>query len=126
MPVSLSEFEPTYLRVQQRDDAVIASFTVPRLSDEYNLEQLGHELFALVEQYGCRKLVVSLQGVNYLTSSGIGKLITLHRKMHRQQGAVIFCDIHEAVDDILRTSKLTTYFHVVADADAAVAALQGA
>lgn len=124
--MSTQGFEATYLSVEQRDDAIVAGFTVPRLSDDFNLEQLGHELFALVEQQGCRKLVVSLKRVEYVTSSGIGKLITLHRKMHRQGGKVVFCDMQKTVHDILQAAKLNTYFTVAADPDAAVAALQGA
>lgn len=124
--MSIQGFDATYLSVQERDNAVVAGFTVPRLSDDFNLEQLGHELFALVEQQGCRKLVISLKQVEYVTSSGIGKLITLHRKMHRHGGQVIFCDMQKTVHDILQAAKLNTYFTVVADSDAAVAALQGA
>src|SRR5207249_2591595 len=115
----LNEFESAYLSVSERDNAVVAGFNVPRLTEDFNLEQLGHELFALVEQYGCRKLVVSLKLVEYVTSSGIGKLITLHRKMHRHGGQVIFCDMQKTVQEILQASKLNTYFTVAADPDAA-------
>lgn len=124
MMTSSSEFDPVYLAYEERNDLVIAEFTIPRLTEEFNLEQLGHELFALVEQYGCRKLVVSLGRVEYLTSSGIGKLITLHRKMHRQGGLVVFCDIQKPVEDILRASKLLGYFRIVENPTAAVASLQ--
>ena len=119
----LSEFDPHYIRIRQHQQAIIANFTVPFLTEEVNLEQLGHELFALVEQFGCRQLVVSMQGVEYLTSSGVGKLITLHRKMHRVEGVVIFCDFQESVEEILRTSKLLTYFNVAPNLVSALAAL---
>ena len=36
---------------------VVAAFTVARLDDKLNIEQLGYELFSLVEQFECRKLV---------------------------------------------------------------------
>ena len=115
-----------YLEVELRDDACVARVNVPCLSEEINLEQIGHELFSLVDQRACRKLAVSLRGVQYMTSSGIGKLITLHRKMHRQNGSVIFCEIEQAVDDILRSSKLNTYFHIVPELDAALCEFSGA
>ena len=124
MSPSKSEFD--YMRVEERDGGVVVRFTVPVLSEEINLEHLGHELFALIDRSNCRKLAVDMKGVRYLTSSGLGKLITLHRKMHRQQGVVVFCDIEESVLEILRSSRLNTYFRIVANLDAALAELAGA
>lgn len=121
--MSSSKSDYDYMQVEQRDDAYIVRFTVPLLSEEINLEQMGYELFALIDRIACRKLAVSLRGVKYMTSSGLGKLITLHRKMHRQQGVVVFCDIEEPVHDILRSSKLNTYFRIVDNLDTALSEL---
>lgn len=121
--MSLSEFVPKYLRLQERGEAVIAGVGVPLLTEELNLEVVGHELFALVEQFGCRRLIISLGNVKMVTSAGLGKLITVHRKMHRHNGTVIFCDIQPAVEEVLETSRLITYLRVAPNVDAAVAAL---
>lgn len=119
----LSEFTPKYLSLEQVDDTVIVGVAVELLTEDVNLEQFGHELFALVEQFGCRKLVVDLHEVRMVTSAGLGKMITLHRKMHRHQGCVIFCRLQEAVEDVLRTSRLITYLQIAPDVAAALAAL---
>jgi anti-sigma B factor antagonist len=123
---SLSEFTPKYLRLQPAandDDAVIVSVGIELLTEDVNLEQFGHELFALVEQFGCRRLVVNLQEVRVVTSAGLGKMITLHRKMHRHEGHVIFCHVQKDVDEVLKTSRLNTYLTIAVDIDAALAAL---
>ncbi len=121
--MSLSEFTPKYLRLEQADDAVIVGVAVDLLTEDVNLEQFGHELFALVEQFGCRRLVVNLGEVRMVTSAGLGKLITLHRKMHRHRGSVFFCHLQEAVEDVLKTSRLITYLQVAPDVATALAAL---
>ena len=92
------------------------------LTEDVNLEQFGHELFALVEQFGCRRLIVDLHEVRVVTSAGLGKMITLHRKMHRHGGTVVFCQLQEAVEEVLHTSRLITYLHVAPDVAAALAA----
>jgi anti-sigma B factor antagonist len=121
---SLSEFSPKYLRLKPADqNTVIVCVAVDLLTEDVNLEQFGHELFALVEQFGCRRLVVDLHEVRVVTSAGLGKMITLHRKMHRHEGHVVFCDVQPAVDEVLRTSRLITYLSVAADQEAALAAL---
>ena len=121
----LSEFTPKYLHLQQSGDAVIVGVAVDLLTEESNLEQFGHELFALVEQFGCRRLVVNLSEVRMVTSAGLGKMITLHRKMHRHQGNVVFCHLQAAVEEVLHTSRLITYLQVAPDVESALAALGG-
>ena len=105
------------------DDIVIVSVEVELLTEDVNLEHFGHELFALVEQFGCRRVVVNLKEVRMVTSAGLGKMITMHRKMHRHKGTVIFCHLQEAVEDVLKTSRLITYLQVAPDVAAALAAL---
>lgn len=118
--MNLDEFQPEYLIVAPSDDVAVVRFTVPRLTEEINLEQVGRELFAVIEQYGFRRMVVSLAGLEYLTSSGLGKLIALHRRMHRENGNVAYCEAPPTVADILHASRLDTYFKVVADIPAAL------
>jgi len=123
---SLSEFTPKYLRLQPAPtdgDAVIVGVIIELLTEDVNLEQFGHELFALVEQFGCRRLVVNLEEVRVVTSAGLGKMITLHRKMHRHEGHVVFCHVQQAVEEVLRTSRLITYLQVAPNVEAALAAL---
>jgi len=117
------DFEPTYLEITDREDVAVVAFRVPFLSEDYNLEQLGHELFVLVEQCGCRRLVVSLRDIQYTTSSGLGKLITLHRKLHRLGGQVAFCDLRPRILETMQMSKLDTYFQITPDVETAVAAV---
>ncbi len=121
---SLSEFTPKYLHLEMANDVVVVSVGVELLTEDVNLEHFGHELFALVEQFGCRRVVVNLNAVRVVTSAGLGKMITMHRKMHRHQGTVIFCNLQEAVEDVLTTSRLITYLQVAPDVSSAVAALQ--
>ena len=123
--MSLTEFAPSFLALEHRDDVVVVRVTVPTLTEDINLEQLGHELYALIEQYGCRKIIVNLCDVRYLTSAGLGKMITLHRKAHRQQSHVVFCAVQETVFDVLQAAKLHTYFRLCPDVTEGIRMLVG-
>ncbi|MEX1098175.1 MAG: STAS domain-containing protein [Planctomycetales bacterium] len=122
--MSFSDFEPTYIRPRNVGDVAVIAFTVPRLTDDENIEQIGRELFAVIEHYGRRKVVVSLAEVSYLTSSVLGKLITLHRRLHRAGGRMVLCGFRDEVADVLETSRLDEYFETAPDVEAAVARLQ--
>lgn len=117
-------FDPHYLYLEHRGPVVVAELNVAMLSDEINLDECGQQLFDLVEQQGFRKLVVNLRNVQYMTSSGIGKLIALHRKMHRKQGWLVLSELQPRVQTILQTSNLLSYFRLAAGIEEAVALLQ--
>jgi anti-sigma B factor antagonist len=113
--------QPTYLTLQEQGDVIVVGFTMRMLNDEENIQQLGQELFSLVEQSNWLKIVLDLTNVDYLTSSVLGKLITLHRKLHRSQGKLVLFGLSPGVDSILRTAKLLTYFSVASSRDTAIA-----
>lgn len=121
--MSSGEFPSRFLKLHTQGDVQVARVRVTRLTEDVNLEQFGHELFALVEQAGCRKLVVDLTEVTAITSAGLGKMIALHRKVHRLQGGVVFCHVQPAVDEVLETSRLSTYLAIAPDVPRAVANL---
>ena len=121
--MALPDQSNSYFALEEHGDVLVVHFKSRLLNDEENIEQLGQELFALVEQSNWLKLVLDLAKVDYLTSSVLGKLITLHRKLHRSQGKMVLIGLTEGVDAILRTSKLLTYFSIADSRDAAIAQL---
>ena len=124
--MTLADFRPHYLRLTSADTYLLVEFTQPELHEEENIEILGRELFLLVEQFGCPRIVVSLKGVEWITSAFIGKLITLHRKSHRRGGIVVLCDMGEDVQSVLRTSRLLDYFTTAPGRSAAAALAEAA
>jgi anti-sigma B factor antagonist len=118
--MATSEFHSSFLTLEQREPAVVATITRPQLSEEENIEILGKELLDLVEQYGFRRIIVSLQQVTYITSAALGKLILLHRRLHRKDGRLIVCGALDSVREVLKTSKLNDYFTVADDVPSAL------
>jgi anti-sigma B factor antagonist len=121
--VDLPDLDPIYLSLQSQGEVTVAAFKLDRITEEDNIEQLGHELFSIVDQLGCRKLAMDMGNVEYITSSVIGKLISLHRKLHRNDGLLILCCLNPKLEEVLRTSRLIDYFQSVPTVDEAVARL---
>jgi anti-anti-sigma factor len=108
--MGLKDFQPRYLKVAEHGDNVVVQFGVSHINDEENIEDLGHELFLLPDQFGFQKIVLNMTGVEYITSSVVGKLITLHRKLHRNRGKMVISDLTPGVQDVLDASRLLSYF----------------
>ena len=118
--MSISDFRSTFLTLEDRPDGVVATITRPHLSEEENIEVFGKELIDLVDQYGCRHIIVSLQQVTYITSAALGKLIALNRRLHRKSGRLIVCGALDAVKDVLQASRLNDYFTIADDVPSAL------
>jgi anti-sigma B factor antagonist len=118
-------YHPAYFDLAIGDGIAVATFHSEQLTEEDNLEQLGQELFALVEQFQYLKIVVDLSPLRYVTSAVLGKFITLHRRLGRSNGQLILCHLSPELQEVLRTSKLLTYFNTAEDVAAAKALLAG-
>lgn len=72
-----------------------------------------------IEQ-GIKKLIVNLQKVNYLNSSGIGAIISAHTSYKRNGGVVKLSGIGENVQNLLVVTRLIDVFDVYDRLDEAV------
>ncbi len=113
--MGLSDFKPRYINATAHGEAedggfVVVTFNVSHINDEQNIEDLGHELFALTEQFGYNRIILDLSAVEYVTSSVVGKMITLHRKLHRVDGLLALSELTAGVEDVLNASRLQNYF----------------
>ncbi|MBI1315097.1 STAS domain-containing protein [bacterium] len=113
--MGLSDFKPRYITATAQGEAeaggfVVVTFNASHINDEQNIEELGHEMFALTEQFGYQRVILDMTGVEYITSSVVGKMITLHRKLHRSDGLLILCELSKGVEEVLNASRLLNYF----------------
>ncbi len=112
MNVNSNQFEPTLFQCSRLGEGVLIRFHQEMLTDEINVDQLGHELTAVVDQLGWSQIIISLLNVTHITSSVLGKLIHLHRHLQRKQGKLALCELSENVTEIMETSRLDTYFSI--------------
>jgi anti-anti-sigma factor len=103
--------------------AMVVTFVCPQLTDEDNIEQMGEALFSLLEKDSQRRIILDLTPLDYVTSSVLGKFITLHRRLHRQGGALVLCGLQPNVRETLRASRLLDYFQTAENCEAAHAVL---
>lgn len=122
--MTLAGFSSRYFEVSDVDGTVIASFGGGPLNEEENIDELGQSLFQLVEQLGFRRVVIDLSRVPYVTSSVLGKLITLHRKLNRVEGRLLLCGLQETVQQVMQRSNLLEYFDVFESVETAQAEIE--
>jgi anti-anti-sigma factor len=103
--------ESRFFKIALDRDVATVDVLRDRLTEEDNIEQFGQELTSLVEKQKVVKIILNMEQVKYFTSSVIGKLIMLHRKMSRSDGQMVLTKLRPEVEEILETSQLLDYFN---------------
>ncbi len=76
--------------------------------------QLRDTVRNLVTQ-GKKKIVLNLQGVDYIDSSGVGELVTSFTTVRNAGGELKLLNLTQKVHDILQVTKLYTVFDIKDD-----------
>ena len=70
---------------------------------------------------GSRKILLNLEDVNYIDSSGIGELVSAYTTVRNQGGDLKLLNLTKKVHDLLQITKLYTVFDIKEDETSAVA-----
>lgn len=75
--------------------------------------------------YAC-KVLLNLENAEWLDSSGISWLITVHKNFQKHGGALVLCSVPPRLHQILVFCKMEALLHIVADEMAGLACETGA
>jgi len=107
--------ETKRIAVEQKGDYTVIRFREADILDQVNIHEMGREMYALVEDSPGIKLIVDFEGVEYLSSSALGKLITLKRKVEEASGTLKMCRIKPEIMEVFRITRLDTIFDIYPD-----------
>lgn len=83
--------------------------------DVYTAPRLKEELVALI-QGGCTNLILDLEGVGFIDSSGLGVLVSALRRVRERDGSVRIVCTRESILKIFRITGLDKVFPIFSDA----------
>lgn len=112
------------LAVDHRLHGRLAIVTVAGEIDVFTCGRLREELQALI-QTGSVHLVVDLNGVEFLDSSGLGVLVAVSHRLRVQDGSMVFVGASKRVRHVFHVTQLTKVFKLHATLDEALNASAG-
>jgi anti-sigma B factor antagonist len=104
------------------DDVTVVHFRDQKIIEDLKIQELGQELFQLIEAENCRKLVLNFASVDFLSSAALGKLITLDKKMKGHGGKLKLCNIRPEIYEVFAITRLNRLFDIRQDEADALAA----
>jgi len=84
--------------------------------DLYNVSELKKALFSITDGK-FSSVVVDMENVNYMDSSGIGALVAGQKKMKAHNGKFGLMNIHDDVLNILKLATLDKFFKIYDNED---------
>ncbi len=103
------------LELSEVGDVTVVQFVDRKILDEANIQDLGQELFQLVEADERKKILLSFTSVDFLSSAALGKLITLDKKVKAHNGTLKLCNIRPEIYEVFAITKLNKLFDIKDD-----------
>lgn len=93
--------------VQKIDEFTVVEFRIPSLMDAQLIEQIGQSLYKLVDEQDRRKLILDFSNVQYLSSSAIGIVLNLNKKLQGlKYSKFILCGVGEKLMQLIKITRL--------------------
>ena len=103
------------LEVRKVGDVTMVRFRDKRITEDRRAQEVGRELYNLVEGGNGKNVLVSLSSVDFLSSAALGKLITLDKKVKAKGGVLKLCSIRPEIYEVFAITRLDRLFDIRKD-----------
>ncbi|MCE5276625.1 MAG: STAS domain-containing protein [Planctomycetaceae bacterium] len=112
------------LSVTKDGDVTVVVLTDRKILDEVNIMQIGEQLNALAVAATTPRMVLDFVNVAHMSSSALGVLITLNKRVRERKGELRLCNIQPAIYEIFVITRLNEIFQISASRQEAVDSLK--
>ena len=103
------------LDVSEVGDVTVVHFRDQRIIEDLGIQEMGQELFHLVEGENRKKLLLNFSTVSFMSSAALGKLITLDKKVKAKGGVLKLCSIRPEIYEVFAITRLDRLFDIRKD-----------
>ena len=94
------------------EEIIVACLTDEKILEEAQIQALESSFLPLIEQNSPVKLVVDFSNVRFLTSSVLGLLIRISKKIYESEGIFRLCCIQPKIFEIFKITRLDKIFDI--------------
>jgi len=100
------------MTVEHAGSVIVVELKDRKILDEISIMQIGEQLNALVVETEAPKMVIDFTNVAHMSSSALGVLITLHKRVREKRGRLQLCCIQSAIYEIFVITRLNEIFEI--------------
>jgi anti-sigma B factor antagonist len=121
----MSSLKAERKKTEDEHDVLVVYFTDAKILDEARIQQIGKELMdkaGEAETTDSKNMLVNFQGVQFMSSAMIGKLVLLNKKAKSANLNLKFCSISPNVLEVFKITRLNKVFDIKTDEDSGLKA----
>jgi anti-anti-sigma factor len=111
------------LEVDAVGPLTVASVTHLEVLAEEDVQALGEQLLGLVDDRGCRQIMLDLGGIKAISSSMLGKILALYKRAKAEGGRLALCGVSGRLRESLEALQLTRLIPTFTGREEGLAAL---
>lgn len=108
------------MEINHREKEGIEILDIQGEIDLYNAPEIKDTIQKLIEQQKYN-IIINLEKVSYIDSSGIGALISSLSNLKKYQGSLKIINVYASVKKVFELTKLTSFFEIYDSEDEALA-----
>lgn len=108
------------LLIQTIRDVTVVRLRESSILDTHLIQQISDELVELVEVKNRKKLLLDFSEVKFLSSSALGVLVTLRKKVEAIKGELVLASMQKDLRKIFKITNLDRLFKFKDDEDSAL------
>jgi anti-sigma B factor antagonist len=112
------------LQVEYHGAVVVGTLTDEKILDDTQIQALEGSFMPLIEQNDNIQLIIDFSNVKFLTSSVLGLLIRISKKIYEKGGKLRLCAIDAKIMEVFRITRLDKIFEIFNDQDEALVGLK--
>ena len=110
------------LMSQSHGKVLVVYFTDARILEESKMQEIGRELMEFVARCSSQKLLLNFEGVRFMSSAMLGKIVQLRKKCAEDKIDLKLCSINASVMEVFTLTKLNKILDIHVTEDAALKA----
>jgi len=121
----MSSLKSERKKTEDDHDVLVVYFTDAKILDEARIQQIGTELMEKAkeaESTESKNMLINFQGVQFMSSAMIGKLVLLNKKAKVSGLNLKFCAISPNVLEVFKITRLNKVFDIKNDEDSGIKA----
>lgn len=108
------------IEVTREGNITVVELLNEEVLEEMTINNIAESLFSLVEENRGIKLLLSFAKVKHLSSSALGTLIRLNKRVEENQGELKLCELRKSLFEIFVITKLNRLFEIYDDRQSAL------
>jgi anti-sigma B factor antagonist len=109
---------------QKNRGVIVAYVNQAKLLDERVIKEVAQELMGMMDRAEERMLLVNFQHVRFMSSSMLGRLVTLYKDCKKNKINLKFCNVHKDIAEIFKITNMDKLFKIYSDENQAMQAYE--